>query len=237
MARTGRGRRALQDLFTTVYRENAWGSSESRSGTGSELATTAPLRERLPGLIEALGVRSVVDVACGDLNWIWNLDLDLDSYLGLDVVPDLIARHQAERDRANWSFRVADVTSEAAPTADLILCRDVLVHFSWADLRSAIHNVKASRSTWLLTTTFPGSPHTDIHTGEWHPIDLEARPVGFGEPARRMPDPQVHASFSYTEKELDLWRISDLPDLPRRPAAPALATLQAARRRLSRPRP
>ena len=51
----------LAHTFTTIYRENHWQSAESRSGVGSEMGRTQNIRLRLPWLIEALGVRSLLD--------------------------------------------------------------------------------------------------------------------------------------------------------------------------------
>lgn len=55
--------------FTSIYRNNGWGSLESRSGAGSTLASTANIRRELPGLVERLNIRTLLDAPCGDFNW------------------------------------------------------------------------------------------------------------------------------------------------------------------------
>ena len=117
----------VQERFREIWRNNAWGSPETRSGPGSTLAQTATLRERLGATLRELGVRSLVDAGCGELNWINTISGDLDTYLGFDVVEEIVAelrkRYEA---RKNHFFNTADVTRHVLPRCDVLLCRDVL---------------------------------------------------------------------------------------------------------------
>jgi hypothetical protein len=66
--------KSRQALFTQVYESNAWDSSESGSGTGSELRATENIRKRLPDLLSRLDAQSVLEppaatgTGCGTLN-------------------------------------------------------------------------------------------------------------------------------------------------------------------------
>ena len=61
-----------------------------------------------------------------------------------------------------------DITRDRLPRVDLILCRDVLPHLSFADIARAVDNFKRSGATWLLTNTFVDRPRNDdIPTGAW----------------------------------------------------------------------
>ena len=55
--------------FTTIYRQNVWGSRESVSGNGSTLASTEVFRAEFAALLTTLGIRSILDAPCGDFNW------------------------------------------------------------------------------------------------------------------------------------------------------------------------
>ena len=77
--------------FTTIYETHYWVDDESRSGGGSNLYATEKIRSTIPHLFSKYGVRSVVDIPCGDFNWFKEMELDLDSYVGGDVVVPLIA--------------------------------------------------------------------------------------------------------------------------------------------------
>src|ERR1700690_4609194 len=75
-------------IFLDAFRDNRWGDAESISGPGSNLRVTEEIRKAIPELIADLGVRSILDIPCGDFNWMSRLDLGVD-YTGADIV-DLI---------------------------------------------------------------------------------------------------------------------------------------------------
>src|SRR5215204_2321496 len=59
-----------EQVFNQIYHRNHWGSLESVSGPGSELATTAEVRQGLSTLLTDLSIKSMLDAPCGDFNWI-----------------------------------------------------------------------------------------------------------------------------------------------------------------------
>lgn len=167
-------------VFTRIYETNWWGSEESVSGTGSTLAYTANIRAELPVLFERFGIRSVFDAPCGDFNWMHRVveSCDID-YLGGDIVPDLIARNIDRFPVIRARFVVANVISDELPRADLWLCRDCLIHFSFADIYSTLANFVRSDIHYLLTTTHinkGGFRNMDIRTGDARLIDLFSAP-------------------------------------------------------------
>src|SRR4051794_37916315 len=52
--------------FTRDYREN--------SGVGSDLEATRAVSVALPGLVESLSVRRMLDIPCGDFLWMRHVD-------------------------------------------------------------------------------------------------------------------------------------------------------------------
>jgi len=54
----------LAGRFERIFATNLWGAT-SPSGLGSELHSTAGLREQLPGFLRRLGIRTLLDVPCG----------------------------------------------------------------------------------------------------------------------------------------------------------------------------
>src|SRR5690242_15983771 len=144
----------LAQRFERIHETNLWGADTSVSGVGSELAATAAIRERLPALLKELGVHSMLDAPCGDHRWMASLELHLDRYVGIDIVPSIIeALQQRYRDDPHRLFFLSDITRDPLPHCDLILSRDCLVHFSFETLARATRNLKASGAIWLLTTT------------------------------------------------------------------------------------
>ena len=111
----------------------------------------------------------MLDIPCGDFFWMQHCTTRLERYVGADVVSSMIGELNERYGNAHRRFEVLDLTEDALPKVDLVLCRDLLVHFSASDIRRAIANLRRSGSTYLLTTTFTGRDHNvDIATsGDW----------------------------------------------------------------------
>ena len=79
--------------FGAIFATKFWSPhAASRSGPGSNSdEITAGTRRVLGQVLEELGIRSILDVGCGDLHWIRNLDLSSVRYQGIDIVDALIA--------------------------------------------------------------------------------------------------------------------------------------------------
>jgi methyltransferase family protein len=199
-------------LFAQVYRRNFWGNEESRSGSGSDLAQTAELRAQLPALLAEFGVRTMLDIPCGDFFWMNACQLDLERYIGADIVPELVQRLTVAHATAGREFRVLDLTSDDLPQVDLIFCRDALVHFSNADILGAIANMKRSGARYLLTTIFVArAENPDIPTGgNWRPLNLQAPPFSLPPPLRLIDERCTEFDGRFADKSMGLWRISDL---------------------------
>jgi hypothetical protein len=198
-------------IFEEIYQKDAWGNYESVSGSGSSLDQTAAVRAALPALINELGIRSMLDVPCGDFFWMNTLDLDVD-YTGGDIVAPLIERNKAKFGSPRRHFARLDLTTDQLPKKDLILCRDCLPHLTNAEVRKAIAGFKRSGSTYLLTTQFDGrTKNVDGATGMWRAINFELAPWSFGPPLRVI-DEQCPEE-GYTDKRLALWKISELPEM------------------------
>lgn len=198
------------DIFAEIHRKNAWADTESASGPGSRLDRTTSVRTGLPQLVHEYQWRTLLDIPCGDFNWMKDTPLDLE-YVGADIVDELIARNQERYGRAGRAFRRLDLTRDDLPRVDAILCRDCFVHLSFAHIRAALRSIKASRSTYLLATTFTQrEENRSILTGEWRPTNLQRPPFGFPPPLTLMDDSA--ASPNYYDKHLGLWRCEDLPD-------------------------
>jgi hypothetical protein len=203
------------DLFRRIFEENSWGNSESVSGEGSNLARTAIVRAELPALLTRYGVRSILDAPCGDFFWMKELDLDGIVYTGIDIVPEIVARNVELYASAQRAFLLGDLIEDALPAADLILCRDCLVHLTYAETRRALDNFRQSGATWVLTTTFTGPRvNHDITTGGWRPINLERAPYNFPTPVmviNEQSDEVDEELGPFPDKSLGLWPLADLP--------------------------
>ncbi len=199
------------ETFRDIYRRHHWAGSDSPSGAGAAEAQTARLRAELPALLGELPVGTLLDLPCGDFGWMATVNLPVERYIGADLLPELIAPLEARYGDGRRRFMALDLTADALPPADLLLCRDCLVHLSHADIRRALENIARSRITCLLTTTFPGgATNEDIVTGDWRPLDLERPPFSFPPPLRLLEEGCTESDGRFADKSLGLWRVADL---------------------------
>ena len=165
-------------IFSHYYHGNSWGNIESSSGGGSTLASTEKIRRHLPLIFEQFNIKRVVDAPCGDFYWMRLVPFGDDmSYVGLDVVPELIAKNREAYASDLRQFVVRNITRDSFPPGDILICRDCLPHFSYEDIYLALRNFAASDVKFLLTTTFAGlQENYDIDTGQFRALDLTAEP-------------------------------------------------------------
>ena len=204
--------RNMRSIFSQIYQQNAWAHPESVSGPGSTALRAADFSDELVALLKRFNTRLLLDAACGDFNWAGTVADAVEQYLGVDVVPELIARHQQTNAGPSRRFICADLTCDALPQADVILCRDCLVHFSFEDIDRALHNFRRTGSRYLLTTTFIDWPvNDDIPTGAWRPLNLEAEPFLFPPPVATVDEKCTHSGGIYRGKRLALWALASCP--------------------------
>ncbi|KAH7026805.1 hypothetical protein B0J12DRAFT_704909 [Macrophomina phaseolina] len=191
--------------FGEIYRKNVFGSAESHSGNGSSLEQTATIRQLLPGLLARLGVQTLLDAPCGDFNWMRHVDLGGRTYIGADVVEELIANNRNAFPGVD--FRCLDIVRDPLPRADLILCRDCLVHLRAADAVEAVRNFKRSGATYLLATTFTNTEQNEetFVRGLWRALNLQKPPFNLPEPLELFNENCTEAGTLFADKSLGLW--------------------------------
>jgi hypothetical protein len=184
---------------------------ESVSGPGSSLAQTAEIRRRLPLLFARLEINSMLDAPCGDHNWLHRVDLKLEKYVGIDIVPQIVEQNRSRFENQIKRFHVTDITRDFLPQCDLILCRDCLVHLSFAEISTALRNFGNSGAKYLLTTTFPKrQTNTDIQTGGWRTLNFQLPPFNFPPPMQLLNERCTEGNGRFNDKSLGLWSFSDI---------------------------
>ena len=197
--------------FPTIYRENGFVGTESLSGAGSTRFQTRIVRRELPLLFQRLGVKSLLDIPCGDFHWMREVDLAGIRYIGADVVDAMVNENQRRFSNPERQFECVDLISGPLPQADLVFCRDCLVHLPFADALAAINTVRNSRSHWFLTTTFTRSaPNRELDTDGWRPLNLTLAPFDLPAPELVILEKCTEAGGLAGDKALGLWRIADL---------------------------
>jgi hypothetical protein len=207
-AQTGR-RYSTTAAFRHIYASNHWAAS-ARSGGGASFDQAAAVLRQLEALIEQLDVRTLLDVPCGDFAWMQHLRSDV-RYIGGDVLPELVVENERRWSGPRRRFVVIDILKDDLPDAELLLCRDCLVHFSFDDIGAALRNISRSRCRWLLATTFPDcATNEDIVTGDWRPVNLERPPFNLPPPQLLLNEQCTEAGDVFADKSLGLWDVEDL---------------------------
>jgi hypothetical protein len=200
----------LGERFSMIYRNRIWlngRSNGSLSGLGSELDNTKAIRLYLPGLLASLHTRTLLDVGCGDFNWMRELVIDC-QYIGIDVAKNIIDLNVRKYGSANRTFYTLDASKDPLPLADTVLCREVLFHLSFEDLGAFIHNMRASGASTLIATNDLGTDfNADVMSGDFRLLNLTRPPFHFPPPETCIPDDDLSP-----RRVLAVWSVSNLPE-------------------------
>jgi len=162
----------VSDCFSKIYHTKLWGEADGEafcSGGGSEARFAVPYLKEVQNLIAEHKIRTVVDLGCGDFRVGRLLCAQCDvQYVGVDVVPDLIAYNQSRFGGPQVEFRCANLIEDELPDGELCLIRQVLQHLSNAEISGVL--AKCAKYRVVLVTeevfTKPGSrPNLDIAHG------------------------------------------------------------------------
>jgi SAM-dependent methyltransferase len=143
---------APQEAFERIYANNLWGGApgELCSGSGSAEAITGPYVECVRAFIASHGIRSVVDLGCGDFQVGRRIATPELQYVGVDIVRPLVQRNQERFGSASVRFECSDLMAGPLPVAELALLRQVLQHLSNAQILRVLQNTAAYR--YLIVT-------------------------------------------------------------------------------------
>lgn len=167
-----------EERFRRVYRRRVWLAGGALSGDGSRRATTVPVTAWLNDQA-AIGMKSVLDLGCGDLEWVSGCEALVQgsmSYYGIDVVPELIAHHK----RVFPWFRgeAKDLEEVVRVSSDVVMLKDVIMHLCTGAAETILHHVARGHWKRLLITTFPGANNRIRRGlqsgGAMAPFDVEA---------------------------------------------------------------
>ncbi len=127
-------------------------------------------------------------------------------YVGVDIVRSLIEENQAFASPTR-TFFFLDATVDALPSADTLLCREILFHLSFEDIWRLVANCRRSGALFLIATSDAAIRYNaDIISGDFRLLNLREGPFRFPSPVLSIPDDRVSPGRS-----LGVWKISDLP--------------------------
>lgn len=160
----------LEQDFSTIYDEKRWGEG---SGAGSDPDAVPGYLDVLRELVRRDDVNSVVDIGCGD----WRLGEKIDwpeDYVGIDVVRSVVEQNRILH--PSWRFVHGDATKMTLPSADLLVCKDVLQHLSDEDAASILRQLGRYRYALLTQDVGENAGRSVENFHRYAPMDLQSRP-------------------------------------------------------------
>ena len=145
------------------------------------------------------------------------------NYIGADCNSELIETNKSRY--SGVDFRVIDILNDEIPSADLVICRDLFIHFTFEETKAALANIKASGSKYLLTTTFSWrafAPKDNVKPAKdapapWTRLNLFMEPFNMPpcldfiiEFNRETDNPDPDKNYGFGDKILGLWECSAL---------------------------
>jgi SAM-dependent methyltransferase len=164
-------------VFTDVYLRKAWihptTDRDLYSGPGSNPEFAAPYAEAVRRFAEDKGVKTIVDLGCGDFRVGRRIARPPFRYVGVDVVDVVVDYNTKHYAAENIEFLRRDICLDPLPGGDLCLVREVFQHLCNDQILAALKQMRAYR--WCLVTDRhsgledPSNPNVD------HPQGAEGR--------------------------------------------------------------
>lgn len=161
---------STKKMFREVYHTNFWGD-ESRakgeyySGPGShdDRVVNDYVTRVKEFILQNPNLARAVDIGCGDFNIGKRVCPLFKSYIGVDIVDELIDFNSKKFDIKNVKFQVLDAINEEPPKSDVIFVREVLQHLKNSEIKSFLSNIKKNTTCLIVTEALPGLMHEFEH--------------------------------------------------------------------------
>ena len=147
------------------------GLPETACGRGSTIKNTQEIREFLPKLIDDYKIESMLDLACGDCNWISSISLNCE-YVGQDN--DLEHLMKADKLMPDCVFDLADVEEISQPY-DLIMARHVFQHLPTDKVVRTLDKMR-ERSKYYLVTSHNVPRNVKLPPSKFRPLNMGLEP-------------------------------------------------------------
>lgn len=162
--------------FSKIYQVNAWGHG---SGLGSTVEYTKEYRIFLQNFLNTIGVKTVLDIGCGDWQSTKLIDWSKHQYIGVDCVESVINNNQKLYSKDNIQFKVHDIIGNGWDTpVDLIIIKDVLQHWPTTTINKVLPQLR-NKAKYLLVINCANQPANvpDIPLGGMRHLSHKLSPL------------------------------------------------------------
>ncbi len=208
-------KKEMAQKFCDIYKNNSWGSRESVSGKGSEVAASQGAITGLVSLIDKHGIQRIFDVPCGDFNWMREVFYKCEpivAYFGVDIVPDMIDKlNEQHKTNQMINFLCNDITDDEMVidikngNNTLIVCRDLLIHLPLSDSLNVVNKVMKSGAKYVaITHQEYESVNREIPVGSYAPRNLYCEPFNLNKPYFQIKETLVKG---FPQKYLNVYKL------------------------------
>lgn len=156
--RRANARKTAAEVFSEVYRCKLWGAGAGAfySGPGSDPENASAYCDLVRDTASSIGSReiTIVDLGCGDFRVGRQFLAPGIRYIGIDVVPELIAYNTRAFGGGAATFVCGDIVHDELPPGDICLVRQVLQHLSNAEIAKILDKLRAYEVS-LITEHYP----------------------------------------------------------------------------------
>lgn len=164
----------MRQAFERIYRSGRWVKG---SGWGSWLENVGPYVDFLQAFLDKHhDIETVLDIGCGDWEFSQYIDWDGRSYLGVDVVPFIVEANSEKFTTGYIHFVAGDATQMDFEPADLILVKDVFMHWSTSWIRRFLKNAPPYKYMLVTNDWRPEDINGDTKVGRFQSVDLNLPP-------------------------------------------------------------
>lgn len=162
-------------------------------------------------LIDDLQIKILLELPCGYSSWLKNIQIELEQYIGCDIVEQIVRKNRQEFASNKVRFEVINFSIDNLPKADLIFSRDLLNHLSLEEAFKVIANFKKSGAKYLLAMTNNDiGQNNELMKNEnfERELNLNLPPFNFPKSVKLINTGGTQGS--YKNKYLGLWLLKDI---------------------------
>ena len=114
------------------------------------------------------------------------------NYIGIDIVDTVIEENIRRFETPRRKFLSIDAIVDDIPDADIVMCREVLFHLSFDEIKHMLNNILSKNRSYLIATSDRQTYfNSNIPTGDFRLLNLESWPIKFPAPMRVIDDSAV----------------------------------------------
>ena len=152
-----------KEIFSKIYNGKSWGDGIEvpLSGSGSKPENSIIYVNIIKTYISENDINSVLDFGHGSFEmWdSWGSEAFSGiEYLGIDLVEELSEKIQIKYGSLNRKFRFLDISCTPLPSADLLICKDVLQHLPTLDIYKFISSLSNYKSIIVCNDIYTRGP-------------------------------------------------------------------------------